>query len=174
MPKFKIDFAKIYDDPGVSARISKIIKKNSCDCPRCRAFYYDEHFKPAKMAQIMSASPWDGRFDMEEKILTPEHPGDPNMSDFDYIKYDGKAHKLQLQFKSMFQSLKAKVDELPPGRAKSLVCTKLEEAYMWVGKAIRDEQLYRNAMTELQEEQYDAVIMNDRIPLSDSVGLGDK
>lgn len=48
MPKFKIDFAKIYDDPKVAKRIKKIIEKNSCDCPRCRAFYYDEHFTLAK------------------------------------------------------------------------------------------------------------------------------
>jgi hypothetical protein len=155
MPKFKIDFAKIYDDPGVSARISKIIKKNSCDCPRCRAFYYDEHFKPAENGSNNEHKPSGARFDMEEKILTPDeraylndlckehYPEKPKMSDFDYIKYDGEAHKLQLQFKSMFQSLKAKVEELPHGRAKSLVCTKLEEAYMWVGKAIRDHQIER-------------------------------
>lgn len=31
------------------------------------------------------------------------------------------------------------------GRARSLVLTKLEEAYMWVGKAIRDDQADRES-----------------------------
>lgn len=71
------------------------------------------------------------------------------MSDFDYVKYDGEAHRIQLQLKSMFQILKAEVDQLAPGRAKSIVYTKLEEAYMWVGKAIRDEQIDRERIREM-------------------------
>lgn len=38
---------------------------------------------------------------------------------------------------------------LSSGRPKSLVMTKLEEAYMWVGKSIRDEQ----AIPVLQEQR---------------------
>lgn len=49
--KKKIDFAKIYDDPDVAAKIKEIIKKNSCDCPRCRMFYYDKHSKPVEKDQ---------------------------------------------------------------------------------------------------------------------------
>lgn len=36
-----------------------------------------------------------------------------------------------------------------------MAITKLEEFYMWVGKAIRDEQLLRNGSAELQEERKD-------------------
>jgi hypothetical protein len=34
-----------------------------------------------------------------------------------------------------------------------VVLTKLEEAYMWIGKAIRDEQIERNSKAELQESR---------------------
>lgn len=62
---------------------------------------------------------------------------------FDYIKYDERATNTQRSFKAIFQDLEAALTMLPEGRAKSLVLTKLEEAYMWVGKAIRDEQVSR-------------------------------
>jgi hypothetical protein len=72
---------------------------------------------------------------------------------FDYVKYDGIAYDLQAGFKDLFQTVEFEVDKLAPGRAKALIYTKLEEAYMWVGKAIRDEQIDRNKMTELQENR---------------------
>ncbi len=52
-------------------------------------------------------------------------------------------------------SLEHIVSGLNPGRAASLVRTKLEEAYMWVGKAIRDEQIARNGSAPLQEGRKD-------------------
>ena len=73
------------------------------------------------------------------------------MNRFDYVKYDEKAVKQQAEFKEKFQELERMTDALQNGRAKSLVFTKLEEAYMWVGKQIRDEQIERNKQTELQE-----------------------
>jgi hypothetical protein len=33
------------------------------------------------------------------------------------------------------------------------VFTKLEEAYMWIGKAVRDDQIERNGSAELLEER---------------------
>lgn len=76
------------------------------------------------------------------------------MSRFDYVKYDQPATAKQLQFKELFTLMETGVaHNLPEGRAKSLVLTKLEEAYMWIGKAIRDEQIQRNKDTELQEER---------------------
>ena len=45
------------------------------------------------------------------------------------------------------------INLLPEGRAKSLALTKLEECYMWIGKAIRDAQMKRNGGAELQEER---------------------
>lgn len=77
------------------------------------------------------------------------------MSRFDYVKYDDKAIEQQNEAKALFKKVEAFVDGLDPGRAKSTTYTKLEEAYMWVGKAIRDEQIARNGSAPLQEERKD-------------------
>jgi hypothetical protein len=74
------------------------------------------------------------------------------MSRFDYIKYDAEAIKEQGEAKELFEKLSHFVEtHFKNGRAKALVLTKLEEAYMWVGKTIRDEQIQRNGDAELQE-----------------------
>lgn len=76
------------------------------------------------------------------------------MSRFDYVKYDDSAQAAQNQLKDEFQLLEATVEKLvKSGRAKALVLTKLEEAYMWVGKGIRDDQIQRNGSAELQESR---------------------
>lgn len=62
---------------------------------------------------------------------------------FSYVKYDYPSVAEQHKFKQLFEGLECMVNALPNGRAKSLVYTKLEEAYMWVGKSIRDAQLSR-------------------------------
>lgn len=65
---------------------------------------------------------------------------------FDYIAYDDQALDAQIGFKAAFKVLERDVEEkLKSPRAKALVLTKLEEAYMWVGKAIRDDQISRGA-----------------------------
>lgn len=46
----------------------------------------------------------------------------------------------------MFESIERYASEhLVEGRAKSLLLTHLEEAYMWTGKALRDQQIARNS-----------------------------
>lgn len=73
---------------------------------------------------------------------------------FDYVKYDEKAQKDQELFKQKFMGIEAHVEQtLISPRAKALVLTKLEEAYMFVGKAIRDDQLARATESPLQEER---------------------
>ena len=73
---------------------------------------------------------------------------------FDYVKYDEKATKQQAQFKKVFESLENAIEqELGHGRAKALCLTALEETYMWIGKQIRDDQIFRNETTELLEER---------------------
>ncbi len=67
------------------------------------------------------------------------------MSRLDYVKYDEKAQVIQAAFKADFETVLERVELLKDCRAKSLVLTKLEEAYMWVGKAIRDDQLQRSS-----------------------------
>lgn len=76
-------------------------------------------------------------------------------SRFSYVKYDDDTTTRQNDFKMEFEELEKMVAELQDGRAKSLVLTKLEEAYMWVGKALRDEQLQRNKNTVEQPERKD-------------------
>lgn len=72
---------------------------------------------------------------------------------FDYVKYDQKAESLQMAMKGHFMAIEASLNSLPKSREQSLVMTKLEEAYMWIGKAIRNDQIERNGGAELQEER---------------------
>jgi hypothetical protein len=73
---------------------------------------------------------------------------------FDYVKYDEHAVSIQNAFKEKFIELEAMaMMNVTSPRAKALVLTKLEEAYMWVGKAIRDDQIMRTKDFELQEER---------------------
>lgn len=75
------------------------------------------------------------------------------MNRFDYVKYDDIAINAQDNFKKAFMFMEEGVLLLSPGRAQDLALTKLEEAYMWIGKAIRDEQIARNGSAPLQEER---------------------
>jgi hypothetical protein len=72
---------------------------------------------------------------------------------FSYVQYDTKAVELQAKFKAKFEELESLATEIEDGRAKSLVMTKLEEAYMWVGKGIRDSQVKRNGSAPEQPER---------------------
>jgi hypothetical protein len=75
------------------------------------------------------------------------------MSRFDYVRYDELAQEGQRKVKTQCEELEKTLADLPDGRAKSLALTKLEEFYMWVGKAIRDYQIERGAAAPLQEER---------------------
>lgn len=74
-------------------------------------------------------------------------------SRFDYVRYDDLAMDQQSSFKLQFIFLETCIESLVSPRAKAIAITKLEECYMWVGKAIRDDQIERNGYeaTELQE-----------------------
>lgn len=76
------------------------------------------------------------------------------MSRFDYVKYDDKAAVQQAGFKKLVTEVEEYIEgSLFSPRAKALALTKLEECYMWIGKAIRDDQISRNGSAELQEER---------------------
>lgn len=66
---------------------------------------------------------------------------------FSYVKYDEESQTKQELLKKQFEVLEAMVDTLTESRPKALCLTALEEAYMWTGKAIRDEQISRNSQT---------------------------
>ena len=74
-------------------------------------------------------------------------------SRFDYVRYDQDVQKLHDEAKILVLSVEAFLERLPAGRAKSLALTALEETYMWIGKAIRDEQIARNGSAPLMEER---------------------
>ncbi len=76
------------------------------------------------------------------------------MSRFDYVKYDDKAYHNQACLKAKCETLEAEINDfIESPRAKALALTKLEECYMWIGKAVRDDQLARNSDTNSQEER---------------------
>lgn len=82
---------------------------------------------------------------------------------FDYVRYDEIAQAKSAAIKAKCIELEVMIEEafgaVPPSpkiaRSKALALTALEEAYMWCGKAIRDEQVVTRK-TELQEERNDA------------------
>lgn len=74
-------------------------------------------------------------------------------SRFDYVAYSEESQAMQQIFKAMVTDIEQELEWLKDGRAKSLALTKLEECYMWIGKAIRDDQIADNAETKLQEER---------------------
>lgn len=84
------------------------------------------------------------------------------MSRFDYVQYDSGAQGDQLSAKILVQRIEKFIEsigyaqgKLSPqtARSKALAITKLEECYMWIGKAIRDDQIARGAPAPLQEER---------------------
>lgn len=76
------------------------------------------------------------------------------MNRFDYVKYDEKAQAQQASMKDNFVHMEALITaNIQDPRAKALALTALEESYMWVGKGIRNDQIARNGVAELQEER---------------------
>jgi len=64
---------------------------------------------------------------------------------FSYVKYDQESIRKQETFKTMFEAIEDFANlSLKDSRPKSLLKTALEEAYMWTGKALRDEQIERD------------------------------
>lgn len=71
---------------------------------------------------------------------------------FDYVAYDDKATQTQASAKSLATTFENFIEQnIKSPRAKALALTNLEEVYMWIGKAIRDDQITRNGAAPLQE-----------------------
>ena len=72
---------------------------------------------------------------------------------FDYIKYDDESIAIQQHAKIQASFLADTINELGGERNRSswLALERLEECYMWIGKAIRDKQIARNGDAELNE-----------------------
>ena len=67
----------------------------------------------------------------------------------DYIKYDEKSILEQEVAKRFCSDIESLIKELGPGREQSIAITKLEEVYMWVGKAIRNRQIERLGLPQI-------------------------
>lgn len=67
---------------------------------------------------------------------------------FNYVRYDEESTKQQEQAKAMCEQMEQFIESLGKGRPQSLALTALEETYMWIGKAIRDNQVLRGSQTE--------------------------
>jgi hypothetical protein len=65
------------------------------------------------------------------------------MSRFSHIPYDSESQIISDHLKFLFELVEKQVDELEPCREKHMIYTKLEEAFMWVGKAIKNQQILR-------------------------------
>lgn len=63
---------------------------------------------------------------------------------FDYVKFDEIALDRQSNAKAICVNLEVFIQSsCEDSRSKALAFTKLEECYMWIGKAIRDDQIIR-------------------------------
>lgn len=80
----------------------------------------------------------------QQRIGDDRYGGSFMSGRFDYVRYDDEATNDQELFKARCVDLEKCIDEmLKSPRAKALALTKLEEMYMWIGKAIRDDQISR-------------------------------
>jgi hypothetical protein len=69
------------------------------------------------------------------------------MSRLEYIEYDEHAKRGQEIFMEAFVELESMILPLHDCREKSIALTKLEEAFMWIGKYIRNDQIRRMGMS---------------------------
>lgn len=78
------------------------------------------------------------------------------MSRFDYVAYDGPSRELQSWARHKVTELEKLIESisaLSSARSRALALTKLEECYMWIGKAIREDQLSRNGVLNYSQEK---------------------
>lgn len=60
---------------------------------------------------------------------------------FANIQYDSVSAEQADKARELCQNLEFLIDGLGAGRSQALAMTHLEESYMWIGKAIKEEQL---------------------------------
>ena len=70
------------------------------------------------------------------------------MSRFNYVKYDQESVQKQEEAKKICENLETLIESLGVGRPQALALTALEETYMWIGKAVRDNQVKRGSQVE--------------------------
>lgn len=68
---------------------------------------------------------------------------------FDYVAWDDKAQNYCDALKSLCLTIEASINPMIDSREKSMAITKLEETFMWIGKAIRSDLIKRTAAANL-------------------------
>lgn len=64
---------------------------------------------------------------------------------FEYVKYDAYADTVAREIKNRVYGVELLIQSMHPSRETALALTKLEECFMWVGKAIKVDQEKREA-----------------------------
>ena len=81
------------------------------------------------------------------------------MSRFDYVAYDSIAIGQQKAAKEACAHLELIISACGPlsDRASKLALQHLEECYMWIGKAIRDDQLARSGCVVADDKPWEPI-----------------
>jgi hypothetical protein len=116
--------------------------KETATCPVCGELHEVLRLRFNGCSQIVIPCP---HVPIDKPIFVPSPKTSERRSvmsqRFSYVRYDSIRAAKQQKFKELFEAVEGYSETLPDGRAKSLLLTALEEAYMWTGKAIRDEQI---------------------------------
>lgn len=75
------------------------------------------------------------------------------MSRFDHVKFNESTQSASEEFKQRYVSIEVLLDRLPPMKGKAFALQRLEESFMWVGKALRDIQLEIEAKEKQNAEK---------------------
>lgn len=76
------------------------------------------------------------------------------MSRFAYVRYDEIAEAKQAKLKKLFEGIETFImHNVSKGRSRKLVLNALEVAYMWTGKALRDETIERGGNDDELKER---------------------
>ncbi len=71
------------------------------------------------------------------------------MSAFDYERLDDESMQIVSDMRNLCQDLAELIEaSTKMGRERALALTKLEEAFMWMGKAVRNDYLARQPKPE--------------------------
>lgn len=82
-------------------------------------------------------------------------------SRFDYVRYDVESQDKQKIFKEHVEELDRMISTIECPRSTEYAIKALEEAYMWIGKGLRNEQIKRNGSAELQEERCNTHVIDE-------------
>lgn len=78
------------------------------------------------------------------------------MNKFAYVKYDDVTSAKSAMFKKMVEDLQQQIELLGAGREQQTASYKLEECFMWIGKALKEEQIRKDGTIKHLPERSDS------------------